>query len=136
MEVVYKTLRRARRQWQGPKAVLRERLRQTAHSVEARLRQMAHGAAAHNAWSSASEQVSKADWMTLVRPTLWDERTAMRRVAEPVVALVAASALAAMGSLAVANLVGFIFACLMAIAILTQVFGLSLDIDTPGPKTP
>lgn len=112
-----------------------QRLNHTARAIEERLRQAARHAQAPKAPAAVSAQSPQTHWMTLARPVFGDARTPLRRVAEPVVAVVAACALAAMASLAAASLAGFVLACLLAIAILTQVFGLSLDIDLPRPQT-
>lgn len=134
MQSVFDTLRHAAQVLQEPKVALRQRLSHAARAVEDRLR--AAAVRAQTPRPRADAQVPETTWMTLVRPSLVDARTPLRRVAEPVVAIVAVGALAALGSLALASLAGFVFACLMAIAILTQIFGLSLDIDIPRPHTP
>jgi hypothetical protein len=77
---------------------------------------------------------SAPNLVALLQPRTGVRNPRLRRLAEPVVAALALCALAGVISCAIGSLAAFVVACLLALALLTQVFGLSLDVDLP--RTP
>lgn len=132
MKSLSEALRQATQGWQRPAKTLRNHLTGATKLARARLRQAINSARAAIERPGHLAQAPQTTWMTLARPSLMPSNTPLRRVAEPIVALIAASVLIAASALAVMSLAGFVFACLLAVAILTQIFGLSLDVDLPA----
>jgi hypothetical protein len=137
MEFVFDPLRFASDVLRDPMARVKGHVWAAGHDMLTRLRAAAANPFVYTDAAAGAPPPVATTFLALLQPQMRPTDSAgLRRIIEPVVAVVALGILGTALAVAATSLVGFVLACLLALAIVSQVFGLSLNFDLPGSSAP